>query len=232
MYTQTQLEEITDWCIANKVHLIVNEIYCLSLINTAHPELVNDYPNPIQFKSFIKNINQKQSDYLHHWYALSKDFGASGFRVGMVYSLNKTFLEAYNNLNGPSMVSNYAQWMFELILGDHDFIAEYIESNQRLLTENYLTVIRTLRKLNIPYAPARGSLFVWLDLSEFLTDQTQKSETEFWSTLYKETGILLTPGNGFGHSKKGQFRLVHSCFPKKDLEVAMDRFAKFVSLLR
>lgn len=228
MYDRAKLEEIADWCIAHNIHLIVNEIYCLSLINTQHPELKADYKQALPFYSFINIMQQKQSEYLHHWYALSKDFGASGFRVGMVYSLNKTFLEAYNNLNAPSMVSNFTQWIFELVLNDYDFIEKYIHNNQQLLTENYLTVIRTLRKLHVPYAPARGSLFVWLDLSTFLKEQSQESENKFWLMLYKETGILLTPGNGFGHSKKGQFRLVHSCFPKKDLEVAMERMTKLV----
>lgn len=228
MYSQARLEEIADWCMVHNIHLIVNEIYCLSLIDTQHSELKEDYVEPLHFNSFIDIMQQKQSEYLHHWYAMSKDFGASGFRVGMVYSLNKIFLEAYNNLNGPSMVSNYTQWVFELVLNDHDFIEKYIQSNQMIITENYLTVIRVLRKLDIPYAPARGSLFVWLDLSEFLKEQTQKSETSFWTSLNNETGILLTPGNGFGHSKKGQFRLVHSCFVKEDLEVAMQRLSQFV----
>ncbi|MFZ1805926.1 MAG: aminotransferase class I/II-fold pyridoxal phosphate-dependent enzyme [Cyclobacteriaceae bacterium] len=228
MYSQTKLNEFADWCISNSIHLIVNEIYSLSLINTQHPELKNDYPAPVTFYSFANIMQEKQSDYLHHWYALSKDFGASGFRVGMVYSLNKTFLEAYNNLNGPSMVSNYTQWMFELVFSDDDFIEKYISTNQQLITQNYLTVVRCLRKLKVPYAPAHGSLFVWLDLSEFLKDNKQALETELWNDLYQQTGILLTPGNGFGHTQHGQFRLVHSCFTQKDLEVAMNRLALFV----
>ncbi len=146
----------------------------------------------------------------------------------MVYSLNKTFIEAYNNLNGPSMVSNYTQWMFELVFSDEDFVEKYIKTNQQLLTENYLIVVRFLRRLKVPYAPAQGSLFVWLDLSEFLKENTQALETEFWNDLYNQTGILLTPGNGFGHTQHGQFRLVHSCFSQKELEVAMDRFAQFI----
>lgn len=232
MYSQAKLNEFADWCISHNIHLIVNEIYGLSLINTQHPELKDDYPSPVAFYSFANIMQQRNSEYLHHWYALSKDFGASGFRVGMVYSLNKTFLEAYNNLNGPYMVSNYTQWMFEWVFSDHAFVEKYIQTNQQLLTENYLVVVRHLRKLNVPYAPAQGSLFVWLDLSEFLKDNTQALETELWNELYKQTGILLTPGNGFGHTLHGQFRLVHTCFIKEDLEVAMQRLDKFVEKRR
>lgn len=232
MYSESKLIELADWCMAHNIHMIVNEIYGLSLINTSHPELKEDYPSPVSFYSFANIIQQKQSEYLHHWYALSKDFGASGFRVGMVHSLNQTFLAAYKNLNAPSMVSNYAQWIFELVLGDHAFIEKYIAHNQQLLTKNYLEVVRHLRKLNIPYAPAQGSLFVWLDLSEFLTDNTQALETKLWTELYRATGILLTPGNGFGHTKHGQFRLVHSCVTQEELKVAMQRLVQYVEAKR
>ncbi len=228
LYAQARLEEFADWCVLHQIHLIVNEIYGLSLINTDHPELTKDYPEQVPFYAFANIMKEKQSDYLHQWYALSKDFGASGFRVGMVHSHNKTFITAYNNLNAPSMVSNYTQWMFDLVLSDHAFVKKYITTNQNLLTDTYLTVIRQLRILNIPYAPARGSLFVWLDLSEFLKANTQEQESDLWNDLYKQTGILLTPGNGFGHTKHGQFRLVHSCFAKEDLEVAMQRFENFI----
>ncbi len=228
VYTREQLLAYTEWCLAHNVHLVVNEIYGLSLLNTQHPDLASDYSGPTQFQSFANIIQEKKSDYLHLWYALSKDFGVSGFRVGIVYSLNQTFRAAYNNLNAPSMMSNYAQWIFEKILSDHDFVESYIKANQAALTENYALTISRLRKLGIPYSPARGSLFVWMDLSSLLKDNTAESEHAVWMSLYKESGVLLTPGDGFGHSKRGQFRLVYSYVMKDDLAVAMDRLAKFV----
>ncbi len=232
MYSQNQLTEFTDWCLERNIHLVVNEIYGLSLIDSKRPEISSDYAEDVEFYSFANIIQERKSDYLHHWYALSKDFGASGFRVGVVHSLNKTFLEAYTNLNGPSMVSNYTQWIFELALGDRNFVQNYIQTNQKLLTENYVTTVKELKKLSISYAPARGSLFVWLDLSEFLAENTQEAENELWNELYDKTRILLTPGDGFGHSKHGQFRLVYSYVMKEDLEAAMQRFSSFVNSKR
>lgn len=232
MYELEKLRKIADWCVDHQIHMIVNEIYGLSLIDTKHPQLIDDYEKHMSFQSFATIMQEQQNDFLHLWYALSKDFGASGFRVGLVYSQNKTFLEAYHNLNAPSMVSNYTQWIFELILADHAFLQAYIQSNQQLLTESYLKVVSQLRINQIPYAPAYGSLFVWLDLSEFLTKNTQKAESELWLELYNQTGILLTPGDGFGHSKRGQFRLVYSCVPKNDLEVAMNRLTSFIESKR
>ncbi len=232
IYSKDQLTQYTDWCLENNIHLIVNEIYGLSLIDTQHPELRNDYQQDVPFYSFANIMQERKSDYLHHWYALSKDFGASGFRVGFVYSLNKSFIQAYQNLNAPSMVSNHTQWIFEQVLKDHAFVEKYIKTNQQLLTGNYVTVIQTLKKLKIPYAPARGSLFAWLDLSELLEENTQEGESKFWMELYRNTGILLTPGDGFGHSKRGQFRLVYAYVMNEELEVAMKRFTRYIEKSR
>lgn len=228
VYSREQLESIADWCIDHKIHLVVNEIYGLSLLNTAHPALKSDYPGEITIKSFAEIIWEKKSDYLHWWYALSKDFGVSGFRVGVLYTLNETLRKAYNNLNAPSLVSNYAQWIFEKLLADHDFVKSYIAANQYALTESYALAVTRLRMLNIPYSPARGSLFVWLDLSEFMPENTAEAEHALWMDLYRQSGVLLTPGDGFGHKSRGQFRLVYSYVTKADLEVIMDRVEAFV----
>lgn len=228
IYTREQLTAYADWCISKNIHLVVNEIYALSILDTRHPQLQADYPGERPFYSFINVIQQKNSEYLHWWYSLSKDFGASGFRVGLTYSLNATFRKAFDNLNATAMVSNYAQWTFEKALADHEFVKSYIEANQRALTENYALAVSRLRELQIPYAPARGSLFVWLDMSEFMKENTPEAERSLWMDLYQQTGVLLTPGDGFGHEKRGQFRLVYSYVPKEELAVAMGRVEEFV----
>ncbi|MEE9372189.1 MAG: aminotransferase class I/II-fold pyridoxal phosphate-dependent enzyme [Saprospiraceae bacterium] len=226
MYDMDTLTNVADWCIDHHIHLIVNEIYALSLINTKHPDIATDYSHHQDFESFALVMEQKKSDYLHMWYALSKDLGTSGFRVGLLYTHNEDLLQAYDNFNVPHLVSNFTQWVFEVVLSDHAFMECYIKKNQEHLTESYIVVINKLKKLNIPYAPSRGSLFVWLDLSRFLLSQTQEAETNFWEKLYRESGVLLTPGNGFGHSKRGMFRLVYPCHTKEELVVAMDRMER------
>ena len=229
MYDADELNSLAGWCIYHHIHLIVNEIYALSLINTDHPSIADDYAEKKEFTSFAQIMNSRKSDYLHLWYALSKDLGVSGFRVGLLHTHNASLIKAYDNYNIPHLVSNVSQWIFEEVLSDHQFMAEYIKKNQKTLTESYAEVIKTLRRLSIPYVPSYGSLFVWLDLSKYLNAPTQEAETEFWENLYQNTGVLLTPGNGFGHSKRGLFRLVYSCHSKKELKVAMKRMERFLS---
>lgn len=228
VYSREQLLEIAEWCQARKIHLVVNEIYGLSLLDTGHPVIADDYPLQTAFSSFARIMQAQNSDYLHLWYAFSKDFGVSGFRFGLVYSQNRDFIRAYQNLNLSHTVSNVTQWILQGILEDQSFLEAYLAENRRLLTESYAVVVQTLKALDIPYVPARGSLFVWADLGRFLRKDVETAEMDFWRECYETTGILLTPGVGFGHPRRGRFRIVHAYFSPPDLAVAMERFKAFL----
>ncbi len=232
VYSERQLLEITDWCIKQGVHLVVNEIYGLSLIDTKHPDLTQDYPEEVTFSSFANIMAEKKSDFLHLWYAFSKDLGISGFRVGLLYSNNAGLLEAYSNLNLTHSVSNHTQWILQVLLSDSPFMTSYLARNRERLTDSYAVVVRFLRRLSIPYVPSRGSHFVWVDLSEFLDDDTESGEMDLWREIYDTTRVLLTPGAGFGHTKKGLFRVVYPCVSSADLTVATNRLAQFVGAKR
>lgn len=136
-----RLEGIADWCIEREIHLAVNEIYGLSLLDTSHPGLRGDYREPVAFSSFAGVIASRDSDYLHLWYALSKDLGISGFRVGFVHSRNAAFLEAYANLNLSHSVSNHTQWLMGRPLSDDDFMGRYLARNRERLTSVYARVV-------------------------------------------------------------------------------------------
>jgi aspartate/methionine/tyrosine aminotransferase len=232
IYSEEQLSEFADWCIEHRIHLVVNEIYGLSLIDTTHPALLQDYPGQLPFCSFANLMAERESDFLHLWYAVSKDLGISGFRVGLVYSQNGELIEAYTNLNLTHSVSNHTQWILQLLLTDSAFMTSYVARNRERLTESYATAIESLRRIRIPYVPSRGSLFVWIDLSEFMADDSEGAEMDLWRDLYSSTGVLLTPGIGFGHTKNGLFRIVYPCVSKADLTVAMERVAGFVMARR
>ncbi len=229
IYTQDQLEQIAHWCMDNKIHLVVNEIYALSLINVTSESLKEDYGQVQGYTSFAQLMRKLDSPYLHLWYALSKDFGISGFRVGLLHSRNESLIKAYDNYNGPHMVSNYTQWLSQEFLRDQDFVENYIEVNQRRLNQSYEIVIETLSFLNVPYLPSRGSLFVWIDLSQFLEEESRKGEESLWLDIYKNSGVLLTPGFGFGHDQCGFFRVVYTCVQEEELEVAMQRLRFYLS---
>lgn len=229
-YTIEQLELIADWCIAHRVHLVVNEIYALSQIDLTHPELHSDYPDTGPFHSFASLMAERKSDYLHLIYALSKDFAMSGMRLGLIHSLNAAFIAGLENVNIPQMVSNLTQWLVGELFKQKQFIADYIKENARKITESYLVVVRMLRRLGIPYTPSRGSLFIWVDFSAYLTENSAAGEEQLWMDIFKDANILFTPGTGFQHQKKGLFRIVHTAVPTSHLQVAMDRLESYLTL--
>lgn len=228
IYSESQLSQLADWCIENEIHLIVNEIYGLSPIDINHVEIKSDYPDPIRFVSFGQLMAQKKNPYLHFWYSFSKDLGISGFRIGLLHSYNQDLINGYRNAGLSHSVSNYTQWVLQEVLEDFGFMEKYISTNQKALTESYVKVVSCLRELHIPYNPSYGSLFVWMDMSAFLSENSDQGQEVLWLEIFEKTGILLTPGNGFGHSKKGLFRMVISSLNHQALGVAMNRLKRFV----
>ncbi|WP_166959844.1 aminotransferase class I/II-fold pyridoxal phosphate-dependent enzyme [Yeosuana marina] len=228
-YTKEQLKELANWCIQHKVHMIVNEIYGLSLIDTQDPLIKDAYQDYGDYASFAKIMNELNSDYLHLWYAFSKDFSMSGLRFGMLHTLNTKLLKAYDNANIPHMVSNITQWMIAEMLKDSAFIEHYIKTNKALLNASYKLVIEAFNNINVPYIPSRGSLFVWVDLSRFLKEDSDDGQEQLWLDIYNNTGILLTPGAGFQHQKKGLFRMVFTAVERDYLKVAMDRLITYLN---
>jgi 1-aminocyclopropane-1-carboxylate synthase len=226
-YSEQELWQLANWCMQHKVHLIVNEIYGLSLIDTQDPLIEEEYEEAGSYASFAQIMAAAKSDYLHLWYAFSKDFAMSGLRFGVVHSLNKAFMTGFENANIPHLVSNITQWMVGEMLKDSAFLDTYIEKNELLINNSYKLVVEALRKINAPYIPARGSLFVWADLSAYLSEDSDKGQEQLWVDLYRNTGLLLTPGEGFQHQKKGLFRIVFSAVPFSHLAVAMDRLVKY-----
>ena len=228
MYTEQELRKLADWCILHEVHMIVNEIYGLSLIDTQDDALQQDYSIEGAYSSFGKLMNELNSDYLHLWYAFSKDFAMSGLRLGIVHSLNKAFIKGLENVNIPHMVSNFTQWVVGEMLKNTDFIKSYILENKKRINQSYKLVVASLRKHDIPYIPSRGSFFVWVDFSKYLYENSDQGEKQLWLDIYENTGVLLTPGIGFQHQKKGLFRIVYTAVPFAHLEVAMDRMTTYL----
>ncbi len=231
MYTEKQYRALAEFCIKNDIHMIVNEIYAISQIDTADSLISMDYKEQIVYSSFANIMKYLQSDLLHLWYGLSKDFAMSGLRFGIVHSLNEKFITALRNVNIPHMVSNHTQWMIGEMFKQHEFINKYIKENKKRVTTSYKEVVKTLKGLAIPYVPARGSLFIWADFSKYLKEDTDKGQDSLWTAIYKNTGVLLTPGAGFGHRKKGLFRIVYTAIPTLHLKAGMAKLEEYLLTL-
>jgi 1-aminocyclopropane-1-carboxylate synthase len=120
------------------------------------------------------------------------------------------------------MVSNLTQWTVGEMFRDKIFIENYVKENKRRISETYQLTTRVLKDLEIPFVPNSGSLFVWADFSKYLQEKSPEAEMNLWVEIFKQTGVLLTPGFGFQHKKNGLFRIVHTAVPWSDIKIAMN----------
>ena len=63
-----------------------------------------------------------------------------------------------------------------------------------------------LYSLKDPFISSSGGIFVWIDLSWYLDVDGDEAEIALWMNIYKQTGVLLIPGEEFKHPKKRTFQ--------------------------
>ena len=215
IYSASQLESFADWCEQRQIHLCVNEIYALSQFPS-----IQGAP----FYSALRLIEARRSPYLHWWYSLSKDFGISGLRCGVAYSRNESVTAAFRQIAAPHTLSNHTQWLLSSLLSNEDWVGAFAKTNQRELEESYKALSRFCEDYQIPFSPARGSLFLW---GRFNLDRLGLDDQTFWRKLYEDCGILITAPGGFGMKEKGWFRVVFSAVDPATLQVALQRMRQW-----
>lgn len=95
IYRADVIRNSVTWARKHKLKIIVDEIYALS----THKK------DNHGFESVISILDNNLGDDVFMIWALSKDFGSSGFRVGTIYSQNAQFMNALSNLSIFSGVS-------------------------------------------------------------------------------------------------------------------------------
>lgn len=235
-YPPHVIKDMIDWCRENKIHFISDEIYAGSIYR-------KDTAN---FSSALTVASSTSSDtelglglgpYVHLVYALSKDFGLSGLRVGVMYSENTQIRLPLQKLNDLCSVSSQTQILVEDMMTSKSsttpslpWTNEFLNENQRRIRQRCDTWQSCLNDLNIPHLLAVAGLFVWMDLSEFLPEEGSPDERErvLYLDLMEQYGLLLTPGRSMKNELPGFFRCVFTAASDHEFDLAIDRLKKFV----
>jgi len=142
----------------------------------------------------IKVLDNKLGNDVHMLWALSKDFGSSGFRFGVLYSQNDALLRALGNINVFSGVSNPMQMIASKFLKDDDFVDNFLQLSKDKLSASYAIVTRGLDDMGVPYVPAPAGIFVYCDFSSLLSDTSSEAEAKFSELVQNVGRIVMTPG--------------------------------------
>jgi aspartate/methionine/tyrosine aminotransferase len=184
------------------------------------------------FQSVIRILDNNLGDDVHMVWSISKDFGASGLRVGVVYSQNEVFMEGLANLNIFSGVSAPIQMVVSELLTDDDFIDNYLDESRERLRRAYNICVCKLEEAVLPYVHAEAGLFVYVDFSSLLPEKTMECEAKLGQLMQDYARIVLTPGESQRDPAPGNFRICYAWVDTEILEIAMERLSRLVAKIR
>lgn len=190
-----EIANIIAWCEERDIHLIVDEIYALSMIKPVKP-----------FQSFLHHDFEPYKN-LHYIYGMAKDFGMGGFKVGFFHTRNEELLKRMQAISYFHCVSTYTQLAVSRLLEDTKFLDFYIKENQHSLKKAFAKL-----HADFPYfqEPEAG-LYCYTKINE--------DELNTFEKLLDEYRINMLPGTFFHDPSSGYFRI---CFAKSD--AALDEF--------
>ena len=222
VYRPKTMAQCIKWARGRRMHTVVDEIYALSVHR----------PREGGFESVVRVLGNELGDDVHLLYGLSKDFGASGFRVGMLYTQNTLLLASLSNLNIFSGISHPMQMVLAEILTDDDFLDGFLDDCRGMLLWSHTICVRKLDEMVVPYVPAAAGLSVYVDLSALLPERSWEGERRLAQLIERAARVVLTPGECMSERVPGKFRLCYSWVLPEVLEIAMERLSFLVKKIR
>jgi len=236
-----EVRQLLAWCDERELHVISDEIYALSVwegepfTSTAAIRWEQCQAAAGSSSSSSSSSSSFLGDRTHILWGFSKDFCASGLRLGVLFSHNQQLLTALDNVSYFTAAPNPIQDMVGEMLGDEAWLEGFLAGNKNTLVGAAQACATALTALSIPYVPARAGMFLWVDLSSLLPEGSSDAAREEALTLslFREARVLLTPGLACHASAPGFYRL---CFAwpshLESLQEALRRLTVFVQARR
>jgi 1-aminocyclopropane-1-carboxylate synthase len=204
---------------------------------------------------------QRRAEALTHviW-GLSKDFCASGLRVGALLSRNPGVLEAWGNLSYFNGIPFPLQYDLAHVLSDEAWVDKFWRDNRAAMRASWETLAAALDAAGIPFVRgARGAMFCWVDLREGLATaaaataggeeaeegkaaggeeagavraQDWEAERALWRALVRDARVVVTPGEACHAPEPGFFRVCWAWMPRDALPVAVARIRALLDARR
>ncbi|KAJ6093083.1 1-aminocyclopropane-1-carboxylate synthase 7 [Penicillium sp. IBT 16267x] len=216
-YTRDVLCEILRFCDVNGMHLISDEVYamsCVQSLNCFQPfmsalSLLDDDLTP--------NVASLASR-VHLIWSMSKDFGCSGIRLGCIVSQANMALRIGSGLASYWQTSSLASVTATSILNSPE-LPRLIRKNSELLGGAYTILANGLVKLGIKYIPADYGLCLFAKVGKHCN--TPEDEEAVVKGL-ANTGLIVAPGQKFacGEKECGWVRITFSQ-PAEKIQTAL-----------
>jgi aspartate/methionine/tyrosine aminotransferase len=210
------VREVLRWAADRDLHVIADELYALS-VHAGGPA-----PS-------AGRLAPSLDERLHLVWALSKDLGASGLRVGVLVSEHPGVLDAVEVQAAWCGVSSLAQHAVADVLADDAWVAAYLPGMRTGLARSAAVVRAALDEAGIPRTRGDAGLFLLADLRRGLDAPTWEAEHRLWRRLLDDAEVNLTPGAALRAPEPGWFRICHAGTPLDVLDGAVRRVAAAVT---
>ncbi len=153
--------------------------------------------------------------------SLSKTYSMTGYRIGYAVGNKEVIqsLSVYKNNTDTGQFTPIQLAAAYALNGDQSCVQKHND----IYWERMKAMIDGLKAIGIFAEPPKGSFFIWA--------KTPKgySSNEFAQKVLDQSGVIITPGNAFGPSGEGYFRISLS-LPNERLYEAIERMKNNISL--
>lgn len=154
--------------------------------------------------------------------SLSKTYNMTGFRIGYVVG-NSTIIKALSILKSNTDTGQLTPIQKAAAFALNSDQSCVTKHNQ-IYQERMAAMLDGLKSIGVEVDPPKGSFFIWAPVPKGYTS------TEFVTSVLEQTGVILTPGNAFGPSGEGYFRVSLSV-PTERLKEAVNRIKQKLKIV-
>ncbi|KAF7342320.1 PLP-dependent transferase [Mycena venus] len=213
----------------HNLHLVVDEVYGLSTFESAYPPVVN-----VKFESILSydlagmGVDPSR---VHVLAGPTKDFGASGIKLGLLVSpSNAPLISLLKPLFNATPISAASDLLFARVLGDTPFVDKFLADNRAALGEAYEFVARWMIFHDLPFTRANAGVYVVVDLAPFIRRIADPSKGDIEKLDLAVAAMLsekvfLKPTNLMADPIPTRFRLIFT-HPRPTMELALRRIER------
>jgi aspartate/methionine/tyrosine aminotransferase len=191
-YSRASIATIKRFCSWHDLHLIVDEIYAMS--SGSSTAKLDSFTSVLAVTE--EAAEEDMSRNVHILSGISKDFGLGGLRLGWLITRNELVWKAVRRLacvgkTSPGLlwhrwlrwprvtewVTGFSDKFATRLLSDLPFIADYSHLYKKRVEARRDHAMASLRSIGVPFAENNAGLFLWIDLSSWITS-FRESETE------------------------------------------------------
>jgi aspartate/methionine/tyrosine aminotransferase len=216
VYSAVEIGEVVAWAEQRGIHLVVDEIYALSVFGQR------------EFVS-VASVCPELGDNVHIVWGFSKDFGASGLRSGVLVSENQAVIDAVGGLAYWAACSGHTQHLLSELIADSAVVDAHIAATRAGLGQAYRAVTNALEEQGITYIAADAAFFLICDLRAHLSAPTFAAEDALWRRIVNEANVNLTPGEACRINEPGFFRLCYAAVETAAVEAAISRIGRVLA---